>query len=254
MEDSNIKAEYVYFCNDNKIDENESNIKNISQLSAYVTNYNFGDLVTFSDYRDTGTYIIGKNGELVCNPDYSNSGYLTIPYEITQYLYDAVNKYQGVDPMYIDLRHDDKFIKDNINTSSCKIKGEWNWKLTLYCGYMLHVKFPNGKEQEFEVDKTSAYKIKKWLDASEKEQSTLKVYFRVDDHKYDQFKEYSKHNGQKPKIPSTWSMHCNGGGGGSSGWYQNFTYMGPLDEEEKVIKSIDKYYKGYYHTIEKVDN
>ena len=78
-------------------------IKNISQLSDYVTNYNFGDLVAFSDYRDTGTYIIGKNGELVYNPDYSNSGYLTIPYEITQYLDDAVNKYQGVDTMYIDL-------------------------------------------------------------------------------------------------------------------------------------------------------
>ena len=49
--------------------------------------------------------------------------------------------------MYIDLRHDDKFIKDNINTSSCKIKGEWNWKITLYSGYMLYIKFPNGKER-----------------------------------------------------------------------------------------------------------
>ena len=40
MEDSTIKAEYVYFCNDNKIDENVSDIKNISQLSDYVNNYN----------------------------------------------------------------------------------------------------------------------------------------------------------------------------------------------------------------------
>ena len=30
MEDSNIKAEYVYFCNDNEIDENERNKKYIS--------------------------------------------------------------------------------------------------------------------------------------------------------------------------------------------------------------------------------
>ena len=51
-----------------------------------------------------------KNGELVNNLDYSNSGYLTIPYEITQYLDNAVNKYQGVDPIYINLRYDDKFI------------------------------------------------------------------------------------------------------------------------------------------------
>ena len=58
----------------------------------------------------------------------------------------------------------------------------------------------------------------------------------IEDDKYDQFKEYSKHNSRKPKIPSTWSIHCNGSGGGSSGWYQNFTYKGPLNEEEKVIK------------------
>ena len=52
-------------------------------MSKYVNKYNFGDLVAFSDYRDTGTYIIGKDGVLIPNPDYSNSGYLTIPYEIT---------------------------------------------------------------------------------------------------------------------------------------------------------------------------
>ncbi len=252
MEDSNIKAEYVYFCNDNKIDENESDIKNISQLSDYVTNYNFGDLVAFSDYRDTGTYIIGKNGELVYNPDYSNSGYLTIPYEITQYLYDAVNKYQGVDPMYIDLRPDDKFIKDNINTSSCKIKEEWNWKITLYSGYMLYIKFPNGKEQGFDVSKTSAYKIKKWYEASQIKQSKLKVFFQVKGEKYNKFQEYSEIL-KEPIIPSTWSYQLNGCGGGCEYSYREFTYKGPSNEEEKVIKSIKKYYNGYTCSITKVN-
>ena len=253
MEDSNIKAEYVYFCENNKIDENESEIKNISQLSDYVTNYNFGDLVAFSDYRDTGTYIIGKNGELIYNPDYSNSGYLTIPYEITQYLDDAVNKYQGVDTMYIDLRYDDIFIKTNINTSSCKIKAEWNWKLTLYSGYMLYIKFPNGKEHGFDVSKTSAYKIKKWYEASQKEQSKLKVFFKVKGKKYNKFRKYTEKN-REPKIPSTWSYQFNGGGGGYESSYSEFTYEGPLDEEEKVIKSIKKYYNGYDYSITKVTN
>ena len=253
MEDSSVLAKYVYQCDDDEIDEYNHDFTNVSQLSKHVTNYNFGDLVAFSEYRETGTYIIGKDGSLIENPDYSASGYLTIPYEITKYLYDAVNKYKNIAPMFIDLRPDDKFIKDNINTTSSKIKGEWNWKLTLYCGYMLYVKFPNGKEQEFKVDETSAYKIKKWFDASEKEQSTIKVYFSVEGEKYDEFKEYSENNKQ-PKIPSTWSMHWNGGGGGSRKSYSNSTYKGPLDEEEKMIKSIDKYYKGYHYTVTKINN
>ena len=113
MENCNIKADYVYYY---EADLDTSNINNISQLSNYVYSYNFGDLVAFSEYRDTDTYIIGKNGELISNPDYSASGYLTIPYEITQYLNNAVEKYSDVEPMYIDLRYDDKFILDNINT------------------------------------------------------------------------------------------------------------------------------------------
>ena len=149
MEDSNIKAKYVYYCED---DIDYSNIKNASQLSKYFTKYNYGDLVAFSDYRDTGTCIIGKNGKLVDNPDYSGSGYLTIPYEITQHLNNAVEKYSEVEPTYIDLRHDDKFILDNINTKSCKISKKWEWKFTWSCGNELFVKFPNGTEHGFDVD------------------------------------------------------------------------------------------------------
>ena len=76
--------------------------------------YNFGDLVAFSDYRDTGTYIIGKDGKLIANPDYSGAGYLTIPYEITQYLDNAVEKYSDHEVNCIDLRFDDKFILDKM--------------------------------------------------------------------------------------------------------------------------------------------
>ena len=85
-------------------------------------------------------------------------------------------------------------IKTNINTSSCKIKGEWNWKLTLYSGYMLYIKFPNGKEHGFDVSKTSVYKIKKWYEASKKEQSKLKVFFQVKGKKYNKFKKYTEKN------------------------------------------------------------
>ena len=77
FEDSNTGPRYIYLEGrtlEEDPDVDFENLHNISQLSNYVEDYNFGDLVVTSDYRDTGTYIIGKDGRLVGNPDYSNSG------------------------------------------------------------------------------------------------------------------------------------------------------------------------------------
>ncbi len=251
MEDSNIKADYVYYCED---DLDTDNISNISQLSDYVKKYNFGDLVAFSDYRDTGTFIIGKNGELIDNPDYSGSGYLTIPFEITQHLNNAIEKYSNVEAMFIDLRHDDKFILDNINTKSCKISKKWGWKLTWYHDNELIIKFPNGTEHGFNVNSTSAYIIKKWYEASQKKQAKVKVYYKIEDKKYDEFLEkYGKNNYEwlsaHPIIPSTWSYHSGSSGGGSKNHYANYTYYGPDSEKEKVIANIKKFYHGFEYKI-----
>ena len=40
MEDSNIEAKYVYYCENSKLYENKNNITNVSQLSDNVKNYN----------------------------------------------------------------------------------------------------------------------------------------------------------------------------------------------------------------------
>jgi len=166
MEDSNFNADYAYYC---EADIDSSNIENIYQLNEELKNkkyeqvkdYNFGDLVSFSEYRNTNTFIIGKDGNFVRNPDYGGSGYLTIPYEITQYFNDSFSKYSEIDDIdFIELRYDDKFILEKINTKSCKIPKDW--KLTWSCDDMLQVEFPNGKSKDFEITSTSANKIKKW--------------------------------------------------------------------------------------------
>ena len=70
---------------------------------------------------------------------------MSVPYKITQYLDDALFKYEfayGI--THIDLRYDDKFIKENINIDDCKILKSWNLKLTYYYSNFLIVKLPNG--------------------------------------------------------------------------------------------------------------
>ena len=77
MEDSNISAKYI-----EEYDfENKDELNHVNDFN--INNYNYGDLIATDDYRDIGTYIIGKKGKVIKNPDYSSSGYLTIPYEIS---------------------------------------------------------------------------------------------------------------------------------------------------------------------------
>lgn len=83
--------------------------------------------------------------------------------------------------------------------------------------------------------------------------SLKKVKFKVEGLKYHKFKKYSENN-RNPKISSTWSFSCGAGGGGFESSYSDYIYQGPLDEEEKVIKSIKKYYKGYDVKITKLIN
>lgn len=250
MEDSTIKAKYVYYCENAEV--NKGLYKNVSELSKYIENYNYGDLIALSDYRDTGTYIIGKEGKLIPNPDYSASGYLTIPYEITKHLTNAVDKYKDVDfnLSHIDLRYDDKFIKDNINTTSSKILEKWNWKLTLKGNY-LGVVFPNGTSNGFNVEETSAYIIKKWYEGSKKEQSKYKLYYKLENEDYDLFKQKYDYS-SKPNIPSTWTIEYNGGGGSYKKTEENQTLYGPKEDEEKMLKAVGKFYNGFNYSITKV--
>ena len=176
MEDSTIKAKYIYY-DDTIKTEDFSTFRNIADLFRFINKnleYNYGDLVAFSKYRDTETYIIGKEGKLVKNPDYSEAGYLTIPYEITNSLDNALEKYSEIEIQYIDLRFDDTFIKENLNTKSCKILEKWNWKFSYnYETQELYIDFPNDTKNVFKINKTSSNKILKWYNGSKLDQTTI---------------------------------------------------------------------------------
>ena len=162
MEDSNILAKYVYECENIKKAEN---IKNISELN--ILDYNYGDLVSFSEYRDIKTFIIGKNGDLIKNNDIRGSGYLSIPFEITQYLDDALTKYSNSDLIIsdIELRHDDKFIQETINSDNIEIPSDWEISYSP-CDEEFFVKFPNGRNKLFSTNNTTINTIKEWYEDS----------------------------------------------------------------------------------------
>jgi hypothetical protein len=160
MEDSTIKAKYIYY--DDKIKTDDFlKFKNISDLFKFISKgleYNYGDLVAFSKYRDTQTFIIGKEGKLIKNPDYSYAGYLSIPYEITKYLYNAVEKYSEIEVQYIDLRFDDNFIKENINTDENVLLETFQISYNIET-QQLYLDFPNNKTNVFNIENTTSKEI-----------------------------------------------------------------------------------------------
>ena len=251
MEDSSVKAKYVYYCEEDLEYEELEKIKNISDLSNHVTNYNYGDLVSFSDYRDTGTFIIGKKGKLIPNPDNAAAGYLSIPYEITQYLNDAVSMYGHNDLSVndIDLRYNDKFILNNINTKKCKILKKWNWKIS-WCVDSLYIQFPNGKSNNFDIGETDAEKILAWYQGSELEQAKFKINFEIRDEEYDKWiKKHGEKNykwlSARPDIPDTWIQQNGSSGGGTRYHLSNYYFQGPLESKSEVLDIVHNFYQGF---------
>ena len=133
---------------------------------------------------------------------------------------------------WIDLRFDDKFIKENINTKSCKILEKWDWKFS-YCINIneLHITFPNNIKKIYDVKKTSANKILKWYNGSKLDQTEIEVNFKL--------KKDCSYNKNVPKLPPTWDIEI------SSSYnreYRPVTFFlkGPTIEKDKVINSINK--------------
>ncbi|XP_078663877.1 uncharacterized protein LOC144906991 [Branchiostoma floridae x Branchiostoma belcheri] len=212
-----------------------------------------GDVLSWSDYRDTHTYIVGKDGALIPNPDYSGSGYLTIPLEITQHMTDARRRYEGVDVLFMDLRHDDQFIQENFGDLPEE------WKFTWYDGEEeLQITFPNGKMQTFLPGEHTKEDIFRWYEGSQKMQSSFSVTYDLKGEDLKRFQEKYQNkddpNDQyawlraRPKIPPTWTMEPGGGGGGSDRHHGTFYLNGPAEEAKAAVDAVKEFYDGFQHT------
>lgn len=180
MEDSTVIAKYLLFNSYTGINFDKFN--NIKDLKQYIidnkfynqgirtknrgvktkydelkdfidSSYNFGDVIVYNDDDLSTALIIGKNGKLINKTN--TYGYLYIPYEITQYVTDALEKFKNMDLMYIELRHDDRLITKlhKVNKiDDSQINSEYKY---LYDSYdqILYIMTPL---EEFEIEVDSA--------------------------------------------------------------------------------------------------
>lgn len=93
-----------------------------------------GDVVAFSDYRDTDSHIVFERDDgtisLIPNPDDRDAGYLTIPKEVTSKVTDALDLYrdfihedQAAFNLY--LSPEDKFVVDRLG----QVPSDWLFAL-----------------------------------------------------------------------------------------------------------------------------
>lgn len=245
MENSDIIADRIIWDN---LDHSDFN--NISDLEGYmkvkkINSYNYGDLVSFSTYRDTGTMFIGKNGKLVSNPDYSAAGYLTIPYEITQHLKNATHKYNDIEYSFIDLRHDDSFLEEKIGKN---LNPEYKYSYDPYED-IIYVEYPNNTQGEFDLNSTSKEDIEAFYEGSKKEQSHIKVFYELRNYDMEKFKVKYGSSYKLPSIPKTWKMHIGSCSGGSNYTNGNVHFNGPTESIAEVIKKINIFYEGFNYKI-----
>jgi hypothetical protein len=110
-----------------EVDEHKTmTVEKLSSLIGMEIDYNYGDFINFDDYRYCNMFIVGKNGSLHRNPDNSDSGGISIPLEISQYLYDSVEKYKDV-ANDIDVGPKDKIFDNYSLSDQDKLKLKFYW-------------------------------------------------------------------------------------------------------------------------------
>lgn len=255
LEDSNIKADYIIYGDYSEFKD----LKNISELKQHfpkeTRNYNFGDLIALSQYRDSDTYIISKNGKLIRNPMINNSGYLTIPYEITQYLDDACKKYEDIEPSELYLRYDDKYIKDNIGD----VDPSWNFQYILFNDETLSVTFPENPNSSeinninhhiFNVRESNSEYIYQYYLNSIKEQDKIRVKYKLENEDYDRFIDKYGDIFKKPSVHELyWNGELGSCGCGSKSSNAIIYYKGPACNKNEVIYKIHHFFDGFQYEI-----
>ena len=227
--------------------------KNISELEkdfpSEISNHSFGDMVIITRENKTTYYFIGKKGCLIENKedDYNE---ITIPFEITQYLNNAVWKYSNISYSGVYLRNDDLFLKEKIGDCLA----EWNFMYLLLEDHRtLIVKFPNENEElfhhEFDIVKIKSQDIYDYYINTFKTQSQFKVKYTFEGPDYERFISTYGDLFKKPTISTIWTEESLGCGGGSKHHHGITSYRGPIDMKEEIVDTIKEFYQDFNYEL-----
>ena len=128
-----------------KLKENiQYDLKNLSFSyfeDKFQLNLNFGDIIQLSEYKAADSYIVSKDQRLLYLPQFDGSFHLRIPFEITKYIQDSVSIFRNIHPYltHIYLRHDDKFVQENIGVLDESWDGKIAWLNPKYFDEIIEV-------------------------------------------------------------------------------------------------------------------
>ncbi len=170
-----------------------------------VFDWKHGDMISIDTFRDSGVYFINSDGTLIPNPDFSGSGYLTIPLYISKKFKNAYKAYEHYEYTHLELAYDDEFIQDTFG----KFDSDFSFCIGKYDGF-IDVSYPNDKENSFYFDeKLTKKSIIDWWEGSKLPQTSFEFscYYGEDDYTEFGQKHLPENNGPYDIFP-TWSIRA----------------------------------------------
>ena len=245
MEDCEQKATIILETNYDKEKFFENILEIKKKFPDETQNYSFGDLIVITKDDQEFYYFIGKSGHLIQNEpnDYNE---LIVPYEITQYLNDATNKYSDLDYSGIYLRFDDQFLKKNLGYC----QQEWNYRYFLLNDERtLIVEYPSNDKKifnhQFDILKITAEDIHNFYTYSFLTQFKFLIKYKFEGPDYDRFIDKYGDLFKRPEIPAVWTSESYGSTGGHRAHYGTMSYQGPAELKNEIIEIIKDFYQGF---------
>ncbi len=230
---------------------------------------NHGDVIRFGEFRDVHSYILNRQDDgthiFIRNPDYSASGYLTIPHDVLRHVADGIGKYDviikgNVGCVTLHLPRHDVFIKEKLGHD---IPSDWKFTVSFSWGKMadFYISTDHSDWVSFEPEHTSLQDMKTFFEGAKLEQSTFVVKM---DLKNEQYEEYKRRYGDEsdsmawmlavPDHPATWRIEPGAMGMGSSYCRRDWICQGPKCQEDEVRQAITVFLEGFDYRVVGLDS
>ena len=214
-----------------------------------------GDVLLCGEYRHTQSWIVGEDYTLVRNPDYSNSGYLSIPLQITKLFDNAVEHYADIieeDETTLKLHGSNKWIVKEYGKT---FPEEWKIYLTFYGSNDPEsgpfINFGNGFKKRFGNE--SHEQIMEYHRSRNEVFTSFLGWYNINGKEEVQaFHRFTKEN--KLVLPPCWDALEGSGGFGSNHTDMCISFCGPKKHLNRALQVVKEYYPAIKIRMGEKDN